>query len=189
MVKTSNNKNILVGISAGISAYKTCILVRLLVKDGFSVKVLMTENATKLINPVVFQSLSQDSVYVDMFQTYNEGHIRHISLSQWAKLCVIAPLSANTLSKIANGICDNLLTTVVCALPVKTKVLLAPAMNDNMWKNPVIQKNLEYLKTEKKYIIIPPQKGQLACGVYGEGKMAAADDIYKEIKSVLRNSH
>jgi len=188
MVKMSNDKNILIGVSAGISAYKTCILVRLLVKDGFSVKVLMTENATKLISPLVFESLSQNPVHVNMFQTYNEGNIRHISLSQWAKACVIAPLSANTLSKIARGICDNLLTTVVCALPLKTKILLAPAMNDNMWKNPIIQKNLEYLTKDKRYIIIPPQKGQLACGVYGEGKMASADDIHKEIKSVLRKS-
>jgi phosphopantothenoylcysteine decarboxylase/phosphopantothenate--cysteine ligase len=144
----------------------------------------MTEAATKFVTPLVFQNLSKNVVYLDMFCLNKEDNIQHISLSQWASLCVIAPISANTLSKIASGLCDNLLTTVICALPVATKVMLAPAMNENMWKNPLIQQNLNKLKKIKKYIILKPQKGELACGAYGEGRMPEPQDIYKKIKSV-----
>ena len=182
----SGCKNILLGVTGGIACYKTCELVRLLIKNGYSVKVMMTEAATKFISPLVFQELSQNPVYVDMFRLIKEENIQHISLSQWAHLCVIAPLSANTLSKIAAGICDNLLTTVVSALNADTKVLLAPAMNENMWKNPLIQDNVKKLKRIKKYFIMSPQKGSLACGVYGEGRMPEAKDIYSKITSLLK---
>jgi phosphopantothenoylcysteine decarboxylase/phosphopantothenate--cysteine ligase len=98
---------------------------------------------------------------------------------------VIAPLSANTLSKIALGVCDNLLTTVVCALPKDTMVLLVPAMNENMWRNPSIQENAKRIKRIKKYIILDPQKGELACSRYGEGRMPEPRDIYKKIKEII----
>ena len=185
MKAKSKNKNILVGVCGGISAYKTCELVRLLIKAGFGVKVIMTESATKFVFPLVFQELSQNPVYIDMFSLKTEQNIRHISLSQWARLCVIAPLSANSLSKLAGGICDNLLTTVICALPTQTKAMLAPAMNENMWKNPIIQGNVRKLKEIKKYIVLPPQKGKLACGAYGEGRMLEPQDIFKKIKASL----
>ncbi len=181
-------KNILVGVCGGISSYKTCYLVRLLRKEGYSVKVVMTENATKFVTPLVFQTLSESPVYVDMFiPKEKETNVKHISLADWCNLCVIAPVSANTLSKIANGICDNLLTTVVCALPQKVKVILAPAMNVNMWNNPFVRKNLEKLKKFKRFIILSPQKGTLACGVYGEGKMVEPHQIVKKIKEVLKS--
>ena len=188
--------NILLGVTGGIASYKTCGLVRLLIKNGYSVKVMMTEAATKFISPLVFQELSQNPVYIDMFELTKEENIQHISLSQWACLCVISPLSANTLSKIAAGICDNLLTTVVSALGPDTKVLLTPAMNENMWKNPLIQDNVRKLsaiggpasggKRIKKYFVMPPQKGSLACGIYGEGRMPEVKDIYSEIISLLK---
>jgi phosphopantothenoylcysteine decarboxylase/phosphopantothenate--cysteine ligase len=178
-------KNIIIGVCAGIASYKTCELVRLLDKDGFSVKVVMTESATKFVSPLVFQTLSNNPVYVDMFSLIKEESPQHIDIAQWASLCVIAPLTANTLSKIACGICDNLLTTVVCALPEKTKVLCAPAMNECMWKNPLIEKNVEVLKNIKKYIVMPPTKGELACGTYGEGRMPDAKDIYKKIQNII----
>jgi phosphopantothenoylcysteine decarboxylase/phosphopantothenate--cysteine ligase len=177
------NKNILLGICGGIAAYKTCELVRLLIKNGFCVKVIMTEAATKFVTPLTFQNLSKNAVYLDIF-CLNREQNQHISLSQWTNLCVIAPTSANTLSKVANGICDNLLTTVVCALPAATKVILAPAMNENMWKNPLVQQNLNKLNKLKKYIILNPQKGELACGLYGEGRMPEPQNIYKKIKLV-----
>lgn len=179
-------KNIIIGVCAGIASYKTCELVRLLVKDGFAVKVVMTESATKFVSPLVFQTLSNNCVYVDMFSLIKEENPQHIDIAQWANLCVIAPCTANTLSKIASGICDNLLTTVVCALPEKTKVLLAPAMNECMWKNPLIEKNVEVLESLKKYIIMPPAKGELACGTYGQGRMPDVTDIYKRIKEISR---
>jgi phosphopantothenoylcysteine decarboxylase/phosphopantothenate--cysteine ligase len=179
------NKNILLGVCGGIAAYKTCELTRLLIKSGFCVKVIMTEAAAKFVTPLVFQNLSKNAVYLDMFCLNQEENIQHISLSEWASLCAIAPLSANTLAKIANGICDNLLTTVICALPAETKIILAPAMNENMWENPLIQQNLNKLKKLKKYIILNPQKGELACGLYGEGRMPEPEDIYKKIKSFI----
>ena len=178
-------KNIIVGICAGIASYKTCELVRFLVKDGFSVKVVMTESATKFITPLVFQTLSNNPVYVDMFSLIKEESPQHIDIAQWASLCVIAPLTANTLSKIAIGVCDNLLTTIVCALPEKTKVLCVPAMNECMWKNPLIEKNISALKNLKKYIIMTPAKGELACGTYGEGRMPEPEEIYEKIKTSL----
>ena len=185
MKKAMKNKNILLGVCGGIASYKTCELVRLLVKNGYSVKVMMTEAATKFVSPLVFQELSQNPVYLDMFALAKEDNVQHIALSQWAGLCVIAPLSANTLSKLACGICDNLLTTVVCALAKETKVLLTPAMNENMWKNTLLQENVKKLNKAKKYLIMPPQKGELACGVYGEGRMPEPKDIYKKITSIL----
>lgn len=186
MAKVSKKRNILIGVCGGIAVYKTCEIIRQLVKEGFSLKVMMTDAAAQFITPLTFQTLSRNAVCLDMFTVLKEGQIKHISLADWADLCLLAPLSANTLSKIANGICDNLLTTVVCALPPKTKVLLAPAMNENMWKNPIVQANLDKLVSLKKYIILAPQKGELACGIYGEGRMAEPKNIFTQIKSVLK---
>ncbi|MCK4912521.1 MAG: hypothetical protein KAS05_02220 [Candidatus Omnitrophica bacterium] len=185
MKKNNKNLNILLGITGGIASYKSCELVRLFVRSGFSVKVIMTEAAIKFITPLVFQELSQNPVYLDMFSLMKEDNIQHISLSQWTDMCLIAPASANTLSKIACGICDNLLTTVVAALGQSKKVLLAPAMNENMWKNPIIGDNVKKLKAIKKYFIMPPEKGELACGLYGEGRMPEVKDIYSKTISLL----
>jgi phosphopantothenoylcysteine decarboxylase/phosphopantothenate--cysteine ligase len=99
---------------------------------------------------------------------------------------VVAPLTANTLSKIAGGICDNLLTTVICALPATKKIIFAPAMNTNMWKNPIIQENTEKLKKLKRYIFLNPQSGLLACGDYGQGRMPEPEEIYAKIKASLK---
>jgi phosphopantothenoylcysteine decarboxylase/phosphopantothenate--cysteine ligase len=178
-------KNILVAVSAGISSYKTCELVRMLVKKSFSVKVVMTEAATKFVSPLVFQTLSNNPVYLDMFTLIKEEGIKHIELTEWANLCVVAPLTANTLSKIANGICDNLLTTVICAMPESKKIILAPAMNENMWKNKVIQQNVAKLNKISNYLIMAPQTGELACGAYGEGRMPEPEKIYSKIKANL----
>lgn len=199
MKKNNKNLNILIGITGGIASYKSCELVRLFIKGGYSVKVMMTEAATKFVSPLVFQELSQNPVYVDMFREKEVDplFIQHISLSQWAQFCLIAPLSANTLSKIAYGICDNLLTTVVLALSKDTKILLVPAMNENMWKNPIIAENVKKLSAiggkvnlpagkAGKYFLMPPQKGELACGVYGEGRMPEPKDIYNKVISFLK---
>lgn len=177
--------NILVGVTGGIASYKTCELVRLLIKGGYSVKVVMTKSATNFVTPLVFQELSQNPVYLDMFSLLSQEKVKHISLAQWADICLVAPLSANTLSKIAQAICDNLLTTVICALPKKTKVILAPAMNDCMWNNPLIQENVKKLKKLKKYILLKPAKGELACGSYGEGRMPQAREIFNKLKACL----
>jgi len=186
MAKNTKKGNILIGVCGGIASYKTCELIRIFVKEGFSVKVTMTEAATKFISPLVFRELTKNPVYLDMFKLMGEENIKHVSLARWAKLCIIAPLSANTLSKIAQGICDNLLTTVVCALPQKTKTLLVPAMNECMWQNPIIQENVTKLQRMKKYPILNPVKGELACGVYGEGRMPEPEEIFTQAKSYLK---
>lgn len=175
-------QNVLIGVCAGIAAYKTCELARMLVKSGYSVKVMMTDSAVRFIAPLTFQTLCSNQVYTEMFSLLNEDNVQHISLAQWADVCLIAPATANTISKIAYGFCDNLLTTVVCALPKNTPVIFAPAMNSEMWNNPIIQENIKKLKSFKKYQIIEPGKGELACGAYGDGRMAEPEDIFKMFK-------
>jgi len=179
-------RNIILGICAGISSYKSASLARSLIKSGFSVKVVMTEAAVKFVAPLVFQTLTKNYVYTEMFSSYEEGEfLKHVSLADWADLCVIAPLSANTLSKIACGICDNLLTTLICALPKKTKVLCVPAMNKYMWENSIIRKNVAILKKIGNFTFIGPETGELASGDYGKGRMAGPKDILKRIKALL----
>ena len=178
-------KNVLIGVCGGIASYKVCELIRLLRKNNFSVKVMMTQAAAKFVTPLVFKTLSNNPVYIDMFE-YSQEDIEHTSLASWADLCVVAPLSANTLSKIACGICDNLLTTVICALPASTKVMLVPAMNDNMWKNAIIKENVRKLKKNKNYLVMEPEKGELACGDWGEGRLPEVKDIFRELCKILK---
>ncbi len=175
---------VILGVCGGISCYKSVELVRLLRKSGMDVRVVMTPAATEFIRPLLFEEISSNRVYVDMFVPREE--IAHISLSGWADICVIAPLSANTLSKISSGICDNLLTTLVCALPLSVKIVCAPAMNENMWKNPIIQKNVRYLKKDKRFIFLGPEKGKLACGDVGEGRMVEPETILRNLKKIIR---
>ena len=168
------NKNILIGITGGIAAYKICTLIRLYKKSGANVRVVLTPNALNFVTKLTLQTLSNNEVYVDNFDVDNFKP-EHISLCDEADIFVIAPATANTISKIANGICDNLLTTTACAF--NKPILLAPAMNTNMWKNTFIQQNLEKLKNAG-YHTVNPGTGFLACGTTGEGRMAEVEDIY-----------
>ncbi|MFH1768286.1 MAG: flavoprotein [Candidatus Omnitrophota bacterium] len=178
-------RNILIGICGGIASYKTVEAIRQLIKYNCAVKVVMTEAATKFVTPLVFKTVSNNPVYIDMFHAQAIG-IEHIALSEWVDLSLVAPLSANTLSKIACGICDNLLTTIICALSKKTKVIFVPSMNERMWENPIIQENLNKLKKQSNYHFLYPQVGELACGESGRGRMVEADKIVKYIKSLLK---
>ncbi len=179
------NKKILVGVTGGIAAYKTCSLVNMFLKEGTDVKVIMTKGATNFVTPLTFQSLTNHIVYTDMWQTYNKEEVEHISLAKWADIMIISPATANTIGKIANGIADDLLTTITIALPKDTPVLIVPAMNTNMWENPITQRNIETLSGYKKYKFLDTRKGILACRTEGPGKIADNEDILKEAKKLL----
>jgi len=179
------NKKVLIGVTAGIAIYKTCSLVRMFIKNGAEVKVIMSESSTKLISPVVFQSLSGNPVYVDMYKPIEENAVDHINLANWCDIFVLVPASANTIGKIANGIADNLLTTTIMALPKGKPVLIVPAMNTNMWENEFFKKNMEIIKKADNYHIIEPEIGLLAEGHEGKGVLADISKIFDKSKEIL----
>lgn len=174
-------KTILVGITGGIAAYKICELIRMYKREGANVKVVVTPNALNFVTELTLQNLSQNKVAIQEFEV-EEYKPKHISLSDEADIFVIAPATANTISKLANGICDNLLTSIACAY--KKKILLAPAMNCNMWENQIIQENLTRL-TRLNYQIIEPESGFLACGYEGKGRLAELNKIFDATVELL----
>ena len=169
-----NNKKILLIICGGIAAYKSLELIRLLKKRGLEVKTILTEAARKFVTPLSVASLSQEKVYTDLFDYENEKEMDHISLSRWADLILIAPATANTISKLSNGMADDLASTVTLAS--NKQVLIAPAMNVRMWEHKSNKENIKKLK-EFGYLIIGPETGDMACGEYGEGKMTEPIEI------------
>jgi phosphopantothenoylcysteine decarboxylase/phosphopantothenate--cysteine ligase len=183
--KDLKNKKILIGVTGGIAIYKICALVRLFIKSGAQVKVVMTENATKFISPMTFQTLTGFSTYVSMFPPTDPNALDHINLARWADIFILAPATANTIGKIANGIGDNLLTTVILALPEKTPLIIAPAMNVNMWENIFTQENIKKLKKRKNCYIIGPTIGLLAEGIKAKGRMVEVEEIFEISKKIL----
>ena len=177
-----DNKNIIVGVTGGIAIYKTLDLISKLKKENANIEVIMTKAATEFITPLTFQTMSQNKVHFDMFGLVNEMEIEHISLAKKADVILVAPATANTLGKIANGIADNLLTTVIMA--TNKKVVFAPAMNTQMYKNPIVQNNIIKLK-ELGYEFINPGEGRLACGDEGTGKMAEPIQIIEYLKNLF----
>jgi len=172
------NKKILLGITGGIAAYKSCELVRLLQKQGAEVRVVMTEGATKFVTPLTFSALTHNEVETDLFN----NSIKHIELAKWADLFVIAPATANTIAKIANGIADNLLTNI--SLASTCPILIAPAMNANMYANGATQKNLSIIR-ELGIDIIGPDSGYQACGDIGKGRLVSLEQIVEKIIQIL----
>lgn len=171
------NKKILLGISGGIAAYKCASLVRLLVKSGAEVKVIMTRSAHEFITPQTLSVLSKNPVHTEFFNGKGEWN-SHVELAEWADLLLIAPLTANTLAKMANGICDNLLLAVY--LSSRNKTMVAPAMDLEMYNHLTTKENLEKIKSNK-VIIIPAEKGELASGLSGEGRMAEPETIVAKV--------
>lgn len=172
------DKNIIVGVTAGIAAYKAVDLVSKLKKQNANVEVIMTENATKFVSPLTFQTMALNPVYVDMFKEPRNYDVEHISIAEKADIFLIAPATANIIGKIANGIADDLLTTTIMA--TQAKVIFAPAMNTNMYLNPIVQKNMDYLR-KLGYEFIKPGVGILACQTYGPGRMAEPMDIVQYV--------
>lgn len=161
-------KNIILGVTSSIAAYKSANVASALVKKGCNVNVLMTQNATNFIHPLTFEELTKNKCIIDTFDRNVQYNVAHISLATCADAFLIAPASANIIGKIANGIADDMLSTTVMAC--KCPVIISPAMNTNMFENPIVQDNLAKLE-RYGYIIIPPAEGRLACGAIGKGKM------------------
>lgn len=178
------NKTVLIGITGGIAAYKICELVRMYKRSNFDVKVILTPNALNFVTELTMATLSDNKVYTDNFDI-KEYKPEHISLCDEGDILVIAPASANTISKLANGICDNLLTSVACAFD--KPILIAPAMNTNMWNNKFVQSNLKRLK-QSGYHIAEPESGFLACGTTGEGRLCELQKIYEKTIKILESN-
>ncbi len=176
------NKKIILGVCGGIAAYKAIELLRLLTKSGADVHVIMTRAAQEFVAPLTFQTLSSNPVHTELFNLIAEREIGHISLADRADLFIVAPATANIIGKIANGIADDMLTTTVMA--TKAPVLFAPAMNVNMFTNPIYQENEEKLR-RLGYLFEAPISGNLACGWQGEGKLAAPEAIFESALAAL----
>ena len=171
-------KTVVIGVCGGIAAYKACDIVSKLKKLDLNVHVIMTKSACEFVAPMTFQTLSQNFAITDMFEEPKTWDVEHISLAKKADTFLIVPATANVIGKIAGGIADDMLTTTVMA--TKAPVIIAPAMNTNMYENPIVQDNIEKLKGYG-YKFVEPASGRLACGDLGRGKLADVDDIVHEV--------
>ena len=178
------NKKILLVICGGISAYKALEIIRLLKKQGATVKSILTKSAKEFVTPLSVASLSQEKVYDDLFNAENEAEMDHISLSRWSDLILVAPATANTISKLSTGSSDDLASTVILASD--KDIFLTPAMNVRMWEHPSTKENLNKLRNYG-YKIIGPEIGDMACGEFGEGKMTEPEEILKTINDYFSN--
>ena len=179
-----NGKKILLIICGGIAAYKSLEIIRLLKKDGVTIKTILTKSGAEFVTPLSITSLSQSKVYQDLFDIENESEMDHISLSRWADLILIVPATANTISKLANGNSDDLASTVVLAS--NKQIFIAPAMNVRMWDHQSTKQNILKLKSYN-YKLIGPKIGDMACGEYGEGKMSEPKEIISELEIYFKN--
>lgn len=182
MYTMMKNKEIIVGVSGGIAAYKTVELIRNLTKRGASVHVVMTKNAMEFVTPLTFQTVSGNTVIHEMFELFTGSKIGHITLSDIADLLVIAPATANVIGKVANGIADDFLTTMVMATTVP--VFFVPSMNTKMWGSPMVQANVDKLKNAG-YEMMEPASGDLACGTEGKGRLPSVEEILEKMEDIF----
>jgi phosphopantothenoylcysteine decarboxylase/phosphopantothenate--cysteine ligase len=177
-------KKILLGITGSIAAYKSVLLVRLLVKAGAEVKVIMTDHAKDFVSPLTFATLSKNKVLSELFEA--DSWANHVMLARWADAILVTPASCNTLAKMANGVCDNLLLAVY--LSSKSPVIIAPAMDEDMWLHPSTKKNIEKL-AQFGNLFLPVNTGELASGLTGEGRMAEPEEIIKYLENFFKRKH
>ncbi len=180
------NLNILLGVTGGVAAYKAVDLASKLTAAGANVQTVMTENACRFIGPVSFGAVTRSTVHTTMWNSPEDYKIGHIALADWSDIIIVAPASANIIGKIANGICDDLLSTVLCACwpQIKSgKAILAPAMNNKMWENPAVQKNIETVK-KMGFQLTGPAEGRLACGTKGLGRMSEPQEILEAVEKI-----
>ena len=176
------NKNIVIGITGGIACYKVCEIISYLVREGANVDVIMTKNATEFITPLTIETLSKNKVVTDMFEKNEHIEVEHISLARKADLILVVPATANIIGKVANGIADDMLSTTIMA--TTSKVVFAPAMNNEMYNNKIVQDNIKKLK-KYGYEFINPVEGNLACGYKAIGKLAKKETIIEYINKKL----
>ncbi len=179
MLTLLKNKKILLGVSGGIAVYKACDLTSKLVQQGADVRVMMTENATKFVSPLTFQALSRNDVYIDTFDEKDPNKIAHIDVADWAEIAIIAPATANIISKLSYGIADDMLTTTLLA--TRADVYIAPAMNVHMYQHPAVMENMQKLENWG-YYFIEPGAGYLACGYVGKGRLEEPLSIVRVIE-------
>lgn len=180
----NKNKCVVLGVTGGIAVYKALDIASALRKKDIEVRVIMTKSATEFVTPLTFQSISQNFVVTDMFEEPKAWEIQHISLAQKADCILVAPATANIIGKVANGIADDMLSTTIMAS--KSKVIFAPAMNTNMYENPIVQSNIEKLKS-LGYEFIEPDSGRLACGDIGKGKLPKPEVIVERVLTELND--
>ncbi len=176
-------KNIIIGMTGGIACYKVCELITYLVREGANIDVIMTQNATEFITPLTIETLSKHKVVIDMFEKKEHIEVEHISLARKVDLILVVPATANIIGKVANGIADDMLSTTIMA--TTAKVVFAPAMNNQMYNNAIVQNNIEKLKNYG-YEFINPVEGNLACGYKAIGKLASKDTIIEKIQNLLK---
>lgn len=176
-----NGMRVLMGVCGGIAAYKACELTSLALKAGHEVRVVMTRNATRFVGPLTFEALTAHPVMIDTFETLSPG-IDHIEWARWAQVAVVAPATANVLGKLACGLCDDALTTLLMALRRGTPCVLAPAMNTEMWEHPVVVRNLAWLAELGRYSVVAPVSKRLACGDVGVGGLADPAEILAAVE-------
>lgn len=178
-------KNILLGVRGGIAAYQAVDLIGMLRSRLADVRVIMTKSAAQFITPLTLETVSQHPVSVEMFDGHSYPSIEHIALGRMADIVVLAPATANVIGKIANGIADDMLTTTIMA--VKAPTIICPAMNENMWLNPIVQENVAKLK-RNGYLFVDPEYGEMACGGEGWGRLARLDKIVAAILNAVTTS-
>jgi phosphopantothenoylcysteine decarboxylase/phosphopantothenoylcysteine decarboxylase/phosphopantothenate--cysteine ligase len=176
-------KNVLLCVTGSIAVYKAAEIANRLTKDGYHVEVIMTDSAKRFVTPLTFQTLTKNKVHTDMFADYEPSQVEHISLAKKADLCLVAPATANVIGKIAGGIADDMVTTVIMALE-HAPAFICPAMNTNMYENTIVQKNIKYL-TELGYRFVEPKNSHLACGDTGKGALADVDLIVSTAEAYL----
>lgn len=177
----SFNGKVLLGVTGSISAYKAAVIARLLVKQGCEVQIVLSKGGAQFITPLSLATVSKHSVLTEFYVEKTGEWNNHVALAEWADLILIAPTSANTMAKLANGFCDELLHAIY--LSAKSKVVLAPAMDHDMWNHPAVKRNLELLKGDGT-TIIPPEQGELASGLIGDGRLAEPEHILDFINNL-----
>lgn len=180
------NKNIVIGITGGIACYKICEIISYLVRDGANIDVIMTKNATEFITPLTIETLSKNKVIIDMFERKEHIEVEHISIARKADVILVAPATANIIGKVANGIADDMLSTTIMA--TTSKVIFAPAMNNEMYNNKIVQDNIKKLK-KYGYEFIDPIEGNLACGYKAIGKLAKKETIIDFLNKIINGGN